>query len=159
MTMPSETILILEKESHIQWTVKTLLENEKFIVIAVNSIDRALQNFSEFEVSGLITEYHIGHSCTLDTIRSLKNRYPDTYVMMITDEDVKEEKYEEMMNAGVDDYFLKPIPVAKILIHLKKGLKQRGICIQKKKVEDQLAAMMNNKKAEESSGENPVRML
>jgi DNA-binding response OmpR family regulator len=155
--MPNDTILILEKESHIQWTVKTLLENERYIVIAVNSIDRALQNFSEFEVSGLITEYRIGQSITLETIRSVKKQFPETYIMMITDNDVKEDEYEEIMSAGVDDYFLKPIPVTKILIHLKKGLKQRHICLQKKKIENELASMTNNKNTQESEDIKPLQ--
>jgi DNA-binding NtrC family response regulator len=139
--MPKETILILDKESNIQWTVKTLLENEKYIVIGVNSIDRALQNFSEFEVSGLITEYRIDQNQTLDTIKSVKSRFPETYVMMITDDDLKEDEYEEIMDAGVDDCFLKPIPVKKILLHLRKGLRQRTICLQKRRIEEQLARL------------------
>jgi DNA-binding response OmpR family regulator len=155
--VPTETILILEKESHIQWTVKTLLENEKYIVVAVNSIDRALQNFSEFQVSGFITEYRIDQRSTLEMIRSLKNDFPDTYVMMITDNEVKEDEYEEIMAAGVDDYFLKPIPVAKILLHLRKGLKQRGIYLEKKKMEDELARMTKGSKVETpSQNGNPV---
>jgi DNA-binding NtrC family response regulator len=139
--MPKETILILDKESHIQWTVKTVLENEKYIVIGVNSIDRALQNFSEFEVSGLITEYRIDQNQTLETIKCVKSKFPETYVMMITDDDLMEDEYEDIMNAGVDDCFLKPTPVKKILLHLRKGLKQRTICLQKKRIEEQLARL------------------
>jgi len=41
------------------------------------------------------------------------------------------EGYEEIINAGVDDFFLKPIFNARILIHLKKGLKQRSIFLQR----------------------------
>ena len=147
--MSKETILILDKESNIQWTVKTLLENEKYIVIGVNSIDRALQNFSEFEVSGLITEYRIDQTHTLDTIKSVKSRFPETYVMMITDDNLREDEYEEIMNVGVDDCFLKPIPVKKILLHLRKGLMQRSICLQKRRIEEQLALLEKQKKAPE----------
>jgi DNA-binding NtrC family response regulator len=145
---PAETILILEKESHVQWTVKTLLENEKYIVFAVNSIERAMQNISEFQVSGFITEYRIGQCRTLEIIKSLKSAFPETYVMMITDNDLKDTEYEEIMSAGVDDYFLKPIPVSKILLHLKKGLKQRNICVEKKKMEAELATATKTKRKE-----------
>jgi len=148
--MPKETILILDKESNIQWTVKTLLENEKYIVIGVNSIDRALQNFSEFEVSGLITEFRIDQNQTLETIKSVKSRFPETYVMMITDDDLREDEYEEIMNAGVDDCFLKPIPVKKIILHLRKGLKQRSICLQKRRIEEQLARLETENSSQKS---------
>jgi len=126
------------------------LENEKYIVIAVNSIDRALQNFSEFQVSGFITEYLVDQCRTLEIIRSLKSDFPETYVMMITDEDLKDKEYEEIMAAGVDDYFLKPIPVCKILLHLKKGLKQRKICMEKKRIETELAGLSKARNTQDS---------
>jgi DNA-binding response OmpR family regulator len=136
--MPKETVLILDKENHTLWTLKTLLETEKYIAIAVNTIDRALKNFSEFEVSAFITEYRIDHSNTIETIRELKKRFPELYVMMLTNEDVGEREYEKILNAGVDDYFLKASSSRKILFHLKKGLRQRRIFLQKKRMEQEL---------------------
>ena len=112
-----ETILILDKEPHIQWTLKTFLESEKYVVTAANTLNGALRNFSEFKVSGLITEYWINDSCTLETIKELKRMFPEAYVMMLTNNDVKESEYEEIMNSGVDDYFLKPYSFKKILLH------------------------------------------
>lgn len=50
-----DTILILDKESHIQWTLKTILEGEKYFVLPVDTLERALQDFEEFEVAGLVT--------------------------------------------------------------------------------------------------------
>jgi DNA-binding NtrC family response regulator len=136
--MTKETILILDKENHTRWILKTLLESEKYIVIAVETIERALQNFSEFEVSGLITEYRIDHSPTLETIQELKVRFPEAYVMMLTTDEISEKEYEEIIRAGVDDYFVKPAPAWKILIHLGKGMKQRSILLQKKRLEHEL---------------------
>lgn len=129
--MTRETILILDIESHSRWILKGLLENEKYIVIAVDTIKRALQNFSEFEVSALITNYFIDLSCTLEAVRELKRRVPEAYVMMLSDNEISEEEYEGIMKAGVDDYFLKPFSVQKALLHLKKGLKWRSILLRK----------------------------
>ena len=126
-----ETILILDKEPHIQWTLKTFLESEKYVVTAANTLNGALRNFSEFKVSGLITEYWINDSCTLETIKELKRMFPEAYVMMLTNNNVKESEYEEIMNSGVDDYFIKPYSFKKILLHLRKGLKQHNILLKK----------------------------
>lgn len=134
-----ETILILDKESHNRWVLKTLLENERYIVIANDSIERAIQNFSEFEVSGFISEHTIDRVCTVDAIRELKKRFPEAYVMMLTDNDLSEKEYEEMIEAGVDDYFLKPLSSKKILLHLKKGLKYRSIMLQRNRLERELS--------------------
>ena len=139
--MSKETILILDKENHTRWILKAFLEGERYIVIAVDTVERALQNFAEFEVSGLITEYWIDQASTLDTIRQLKARSPEAYVMMLTTDDVGEKEYGELMGAGVDDYFVKPAPTWKILIHLKKGLKQRSTLLQKKRLEHELARL------------------
>ena len=137
--MPKETILILDKECETQYALRTRLEIEKYIVIAVDTIDRAVQNFSEFEVSGLITEYSIEHSCTLERIRELKKKFPEAYVMMITNKEVVESEYAEIIDAGVDDFFLKPLSAGKILLHLRKGLRQRHISLQKKRLEQELS--------------------
>lgn len=75
--MPKETILILDREFHAQWTLKTILESEKYIVLSVDTIERALQNFQEFEVSGLITEYRIDQAYTPKIIRELKKSFPE----------------------------------------------------------------------------------
>jgi DNA-binding response OmpR family regulator len=143
--MPKETILILDKEYGAQWVLKTLLESEKYIVITVDTIDRAVQNFLEFEVSGFITEYSIDPGCILEKIRELKKEFPEAYVMMMTDKDVSESAYEKIINAGVDDFFIKPLSIKKILLHLRKGLRQRHISLQKKRLELELNHLKEEK--------------
>ena len=124
--MAKETILILDTDKNVTWTLKTILENENYPVVITDTIDGAMKGFSEFQVSGFITEYWIKNVRTLDTIRKLKGMSPEAYVMMITDKDTKEEEYEEVLHSGVDDFFLKPMPIKKILLHLKKGLRYRN---------------------------------
>ena len=125
-----ETIVILDTDKNITWILKTLLENENYVVVTEDSLDGALEDFSNFQVSGLITEYRIENICTLDAIRKLKGVSPETYVMMVTDKEMKEDEYEEMMQMGVDDYFLKPTSMKRILLHLQKGLRYRNRYLQ-----------------------------
>jgi DNA-binding NtrC family response regulator len=146
--MSKETILILDKDSNTQWTLKTLLESEKYVALAVDTIERALQNFKEFEVSGLITEYQIDHTNTPEAIRELKKSFPELYVMMLTHKNLGEKEYKKIMSLGIDDFFLKPVSIEKILIHLKKGLKQRKIILQKRRLERELSLVKANKSSE-----------
>ena len=143
--MPKETILILDKDFHTQWTLRTILESEKYIVLAVDTIQRALMNFQEFEVSGLITEDRIDHTNVPEIIRELKRDFPELYVMMLTAENLEEKEYKKIMSAGIDDLFLKPISTEKILVHLKKGLKHRKVLLQKKRLEQRLIEMRTNR--------------
>jgi DNA-binding response OmpR family regulator len=147
--MSKETILILDKEFHTQWTLKTILESEKYIVLAVDTIERALQNFQEFEVSSIITEYRIDHTHTPEIIRELKKSFPELYVMMLTYENLEEKEYKKIMSSGIDDFFLKPVSSEKILIHLKKGLRQRKIHLQKKRLEQRLNQIKTNRNIRE----------
>jgi DNA-binding NtrC family response regulator len=124
--MTNETILILDNEPHIRWTLKNLLESEGYLTITADSVEGALNCLSEHRISGLITEYCIGKFPTLEPIRDLKRRFPEVYVMMLTIHEMNEERYEETINAGVDDLFGKPCSGKKILVHLKKGLRLNG---------------------------------
>ncbi len=152
--MAKETVLILDKEQHTQWILKSLLENEKYLVVVVDSTERAKQNFSEFEVAGLVTEYWIGHERALDTIRKLKRIFPEAYVMMLTDIVLEEEDYEEIFDAGVDDYFLKPQSTRKILLHLKKGLQHRSALLQRNRFEQEIERIKSKKNYQGPDGIN-----
>src|SRR5512143_3439349 len=77
LPMTKETMLILDKDFHTQWTLRTILESERYIVLAVDSVERALTNFQEFEVSGLITEDQINHNNVTEIIRELKKDFPE----------------------------------------------------------------------------------
>ncbi len=143
--MARETILILDEEAHTQWTLKAFLETEKYIVLAVDTIERALQCFREFEVSALITEYWIDHRNPVEIIRGLKKDFPELYVMMLTQENLEEGDYKRVMKAGVEDLFFKPLSTEKILVHLKKGLRLRKIFIQKRHLEQKLNKIRSNR--------------
>ncbi|MFB3897533.1 MAG: response regulator, partial [bacterium] len=139
--MKKETILILEIDQNVTWTLKTLLENEGYPVVVANSIERALGNFSNLMISGVITEYRIENVSTLEAIRKLKETFPGTYVMMITNNETKMDEYEEIIEAGVDDYFLKPISIKKILLHLRKGLKYHSFFVEKSRLESEITRL------------------
>jgi len=121
--MSNETILLFDNDSHIKWTLKTFLESEKYTVITGETLNGTLGSFPEMKVSGLITEYWTNYPRTLDAVRELKRMFPEAYVMMLTNNEVEENEYEEIINSGVDDYFLKPCSFKKILLHLRKGLR------------------------------------
>lgn len=148
--MLKQTILILDQEPHLLQTMKVLLENEKYIAIAVNSINRAIQNFSEFEISALITEYWVNDSCTIDYVQDLKKKFPALYVMMLTHNDVGDEEYKKIMDAGVNDLFLKPFSSERILLHLQKGLRYQKLLLQEKGMKKELNQINSEKDFSES---------
>jgi DNA-binding response OmpR family regulator len=174
--MSKETILILNKERRDSTHLKTFLEKEKYIVLPVNTIDRLLTNFQEFEVSGVIVDLNVdrlypvrnnapllcsgvtfqnnsrfrpvggstpegGVQCPVEIfngvslfeiIKKIRERLPELYVMMIADGRIGEKEHQKVIETGVDDFFVKPMPYEKILFHLQSGLKQRKKYLQKR---------------------------
>jgi DNA-binding response OmpR family regulator len=133
-----EVIVILDRESNIQWALKTLLEDEGCIVLSVNTVERVMKGFSEFEISALITEYRVDHSSTVEMVRRIKLDFPEVYIMMLTDCLLKENEYEEAIEAGVDDLFFKPVSMKKVMLHLRKGLNQRNVLRQRNRLKSEM---------------------
>ncbi len=145
--MSKEVILIFDQDPHIQWVLKTLLEGERYIVIAHGEMDRLRQNFKEFEISALLFEYRPDQKDLIDFIRELKRNFCGLYIMALTQMEVSDHQYKLMFNAGVDDLFLKPFSSEKILLHLRKGLRQRRLILQKRQMEKKLMKMKFKTKA------------
>ena len=131
--MGKEIILIIDPEAHTQWTLKTLLESEGYNVLTANTIESARKKISHTGLSGLITEYWVNHSSTIGIIRKFKKLFPEAYVMMLANGEIQEKEYQKVLDAGVDDYFLKPFPIQKILLHLRKGLNHHQILSKNKR--------------------------
>ena len=149
--MLKERLLILDPEANTQWTLKALLEDEDFLVSTADSIGQALKNFKENEFNSLITEYWIEHSSTLNAVREFKKVFPEAYVMMLSNQEILEKEYEEIISAGIDDFFQKPISFGKVLIHLKKGLKNRMNLLPEKKFPAELNSVVPNQPIQEEA--------
>jgi DNA-binding NtrC family response regulator len=121
-----KTVLILDNELPVSWALKSILGMENYLVYTAATLDEFNQITMDSQFSALITEYQLDRDSTLKTIKGLKEARPGLYVMMLTNNEVNEPEYEELIRAGVDDYFLKPVPFNRILLHLEKGLKNRG---------------------------------
>ncbi|MDI6763004.1 MAG: response regulator [Thermodesulfobacteriota bacterium] len=130
--MTKETILILNKERRDSSHLKTFLEKEKYIVLPVNTIDRLLTNFQEFEVSGVIVDLNVDRLSLFEIIKKIRERLPELYVMMMVDGKIGEKEHQKVIETGVQDFFVKPMSYEKILFHLKSGLKQRKKYLQKR---------------------------
>jgi DNA-binding NtrC family response regulator len=139
--MPNNSILLLDDDLHILWTFKTFLEAEGYTIYAADTIDKFKKLSSNVRASTFITEYWAQDARTLEIIRAFKEKFPEAYVMMVTNNQVTEGEYEEIIRAGVDDFFLKPFPNNKMLIHLEKGLRQRDLFLQNKRLEKEIVHM------------------
>ena len=54
---------------------------------------------------------------------------------MVTNASIDEKTYEKLFTIGVDDIILKPYSPEKILVHIKKGLKERDLILKIRELE------------------------
>jgi two-component system KDP operon response regulator KdpE len=120
----AKAILILDDEAPVSWALKSILGMENYQVFIASTLEEAGHISDDEALSAVITEYRLDRDYTVETIKKLKETLPGLYIMMLTNNEVDEREYEEIIRAGVDDYFLKPFSFNRILLHLEKGLKR-----------------------------------
>jgi PleD family two-component response regulator len=68
-------------------------------------------------------------------IRWIKKNAPETYIIIVTNASIDEKMYDNLFTIGVDDFIPKPYSPERILVHIKKGLKQRDLILRQQELE------------------------
>ncbi len=139
--MPGEKVLLVDTEKNVLLAYQTVLEEEGYKVEIATSKDEALEKLSYQSFSVLITEFYLKGKTTIELVKKVKQDYPELYVIMISAATLKTDTYEEIINAGVDDYFIKPFSSRNLLVNIKKGLKLRALLMQNIQLEKNLKNM------------------
>jgi diguanylate cyclase (GGDEF)-like protein len=135
--MPEDWILLLDPFRNLLNTYRMILEVEKFSVETVVNIEKAFYQFSTRHYAVFITEYLYPLEDTCHMIQWVKQNAPETYIIMVTEADIDETTYETLFDIGLDDLLSKPYPPEKVLVHIKKGIRQRDFFLKKQEVEKQ----------------------
>jgi PleD family two-component response regulator len=135
--MTRNSILLIDPYKNIADVYRILLEQEKFLLETAENLDEALQRLSMRHYSVIITEYFLPFDNMDRMIQRVKLDSPETYIIMVTDVIVDKTEYEKFFTVGLDDLILKPFSPEKILSHIRKGLKQRELTLEKQEVERQ----------------------
>ncbi len=133
--MADHWILLIDPFKNLLNAYHMILEEEHYGVETVLNITEAYKLFQKRKYSILITEYIPPFDITEEMIQWMKKNSPETYILMVTNAFVDEKTYEKLFTIGVDDFILKPYSPNKILVHLRKGLKQREILLKMQELE------------------------
>jgi DNA-binding response OmpR family regulator len=117
-------ILLLEGKTNILWPSKTFLEERGYDVHTARSKREALDQIGRQHFSAVITEYIVEGATTLEIVRQVKNVNPESYVLLLTNVNLDPKAHKLILAAGVDDYFLKPFPLEKILTYLEIAMRE-----------------------------------
>jgi two-component system, OmpR family, response regulator MprA len=121
----SATILLVDDEDSIQKLLTYPLEHEGFQVVQARDGEEALARFDEHEVDLVILDVMLPKLDGLEVCRRLRadgNRVP---VLMLTARDAIEDRIDGL-DAGADDYLVKPFDVGELKARLRALLRRGG---------------------------------
>jgi diguanylate cyclase (GGDEF)-like protein len=133
--MSSNWILLIDPFKNLLNAYRMILEEEKFLIETVQDLMEAYQSLRKRQYAVIITEYIPPFETTDSLIQWVKKESSETYIIVITNANVDEKTYEGLFTIGVDDFILKPYSPEKILVHIRKGLKQRSLILKLKELE------------------------
>jgi PleD family two-component response regulator len=133
--MSDNSILILDPYKSLLSTYRRILEADNYVVETALNLDEAYQKFSLKQYSVFITEYISPFEDICRMIQWLKHQSPETYIIMVTHADIDKTTYEALFEIGLDDLIFKPYPPEKILVHIRKGIRQRNLIVKKQEAE------------------------
>ena len=133
--MSDNWILLIDPFKNLLNAYRIILEEEKYLVETALNLKDAYELFKKRQYSVIITEYIPPFETTDYMIQWVKKNTPETYIIMVTNASVDEKTYEKLFAIGVDDFILKPYSPERILVHVKKGLKQRDLILKMQELE------------------------
>ena len=135
--MSPDRILLIDPYKNLVTTYRIILEEEKYLVEIAANLEEARLLIETRPYAIMITEFLSPFHAVNDLIRLVKKKAPETCIIVLTETVVDEQTYERLFELGVDDFILKPYSPAKILVHIRKGVKQRDLVLKSLELEKQ----------------------
>jgi len=135
--VPSNWVLLIEPYRNMVNAYRMILEANNFGVEVATNLHEAYRQFFTRNYSITIMEYFPPSEDTCQIIRWMKQQMTGIYIIMVTDTNIDRVVYEKLFAEGLDDFFLKPYSLEKILVHIQKGLKQKELILEKQELERQ----------------------
>ena len=130
-----EKLLFIDPFKNLLDIYRMFLEKEKYSVETASNLKEASQKLSRDHYAVLMTEFLPPFEEMFQMLHWVKEQSPETYIIIVTNAIVDEETYERLFSIGIDDLILKPYSPEKILVHVKKGFRNRSLIIQKQELE------------------------
>jgi PleD family two-component response regulator len=133
--MSTNWILLIDPFKNLLNAYRMILEEENYQVETSLNLKDAYQLLKRRQYSVIITEYAPPFGTTDHMIKWVKRNAPETYIIIVTNAAIDEKTYENLFAIGADDFILKPYSPERILVHVKKGLRQRDLILKVRELE------------------------
>lgn len=134
MIQSENPLLLVDPYKNLRHAYRILFEQVGLTLETAANLEEARVNLGEKGYGLVLSELMLPGNDALSFWRGIKSRHPETYLILLTDAPVDEEGYERIFNAGADDLIIKPFPAEKLLVQVRRGLRQRASILRQKKL-------------------------
>jgi DNA-binding NtrC family response regulator len=124
--MAQESILLVEDEKLIRWSLANRLSKEGYVVVEVDRGGDALKTLEEKEIDLVLLDYRLPDMDGLHVLKNLPHASKDIPVIMMTAYSTVESAIEAM-KLGAFDYLNKPFEIEELLVTLQKALENTSL--------------------------------
>ena len=119
--MAKEKILIVDDEPMIRWTLNEALRGWGYEPIEAGTVMGALASFESDHPAAILLDINLPDGSGLDALREIKNRQPQSVVIMIT-ANVMVEDTLAALRGGAYDFIGKPINLGELQVTIRNGI-------------------------------------
>jgi DNA-binding NtrC family response regulator len=122
--MNSPKIMVIDDEKIVGDMSKLSLEQEGYIVETFLNAEPALKRLQEEKFDVVVTDYKMKGIDGMEVLKTVKNLYPATQVIMIT-AFANLDAAIEALRRDVHDFFPKPVKIKELKASIKRALEKQ----------------------------------
>src|ERR1035438_2569313 len=120
-----QTLLLVEDDPALQFTIQTALEEKGYAVDAVSTTGDAIDRLAENVYPIVISDIYIDEGTGLDVLKAAKGKDPNCAVILMTGRGTME-TVMAATRGGVFDYIAKPFELDVMLSAVSRALASRN---------------------------------
>ncbi|PLX43250.1 MAG: Fis family transcriptional regulator [Deltaproteobacteria bacterium] len=136
-----ERILVVDDEESMCEFLGILLEGEGYEVTTCGNVAAAFERIDSDIYDVLITDLNLPDGNGMEIVERVKNKHPDTQVIVIT-AFATPETAVEAMKLGAYDYITKPFQVEQIRITIRKALERGALTRENRELRRKIAEVV-----------------
>jgi DNA-binding response OmpR family regulator len=118
-------ILVAEDDDGLRSVLERGLKESGYVVDAVADGEQALSYLRVYDYSAIVLDWRMPASSGLEVLATLRGRGRSTPVLMLTARDATADRITGL-DAGADDYLVKPFEFAELLARIRALLRRPG---------------------------------